>query len=549
MSRRVQTALLSAAAVALAASVWLGVSRGFFSGDSGVKFAQAHALWESNFSSRALPYDWDLDPDGEFFPYGEFFREVDGERQGIYSVVFTGLAAPLIGLFGLAGTLVLPLAGGVLVLAGVHRALVRTGHPPWLALLAGGAASLATPVLFYAGQFAEHAPATGLVTFALALLVGAPAGRRPALAGALAGLAATLRPEAYCALVSLGLVALIGGQGPRQRLRHGASFAASAGAVLVAYWTLNLALSGHWDPLVALNTDDSASLDGTVTMLVGEVEGRSAVFWLLPFAIAVCAGAIPRSLLAGYPALIARVVLTLWIAYVCASALEAGVGRTQMGLFAVTPLAAYGLSAGAWTGRQRALWLFGVTFVGQVLFLDSSGTAGGLQFGARLVLPALPALVALSLATAWEDARSWRRPWSRGLIFVPIVGLVAITGYAMARGLPDANEIAEDGYAAAERVRAAPGDVVVTGRWWESQVLAAALLDGKPIYHARGGPRRLLGRLAEAGVERVVLVSGARADFTLSGGYSSRRVTLWTEWLDIQDVVLEARDSSSYGTR
>src|SRR5688500_16393478 len=125
MHPRVRRLVLAAAALALAIWVLFFATRGLLSGDSGVKLAQAHALWDTSFTSRALPYDHELDPQERFFPYGEFVRKVEGERQGIYSLTFTALAAPLIGLFGLAGTMMLGLAGGIAILLGVDLLLGR----------------------------------------------------------------------------------------------------------------------------------------------------------------------------------------------------------------------------------------------------------------------------------------------------------------------------------------------------------------------------------------------------------------------------------------
>ena len=74
-------------ALGLALTIWVVAlaPRGLFSGDSGVKLAQSHALWTSGFSSRALPAP-EVDPVGEFTGYGELpprslLRQTKGHRS------------------------------------------------------------------------------------------------------------------------------------------------------------------------------------------------------------------------------------------------------------------------------------------------------------------------------------------------------------------------------------------------------------------------------------------------------------------------------------
>jgi hypothetical protein len=245
---------------ALALAIWvLGfATRGLFSGDSGVKLAQAHALWDSGFSSRGLPYDYALDPRGRYVPYDEdppqFVLTNNGERQGKYSITFTAMAAPLIGLLGLTGMMLPGLAGGTMILVGVDRVGGCMGLSDPARISAALVTVGLTPVLFYIGQFTEHTLAVGLTLLALSLVLDG-GGMRPLFAGALVGAAATLRPECYIAVATLDVVLVArAGIALRPRIAAGAVYIAGALAVLLPFWGLNLLLSGIWDPNVALST-------------------------------------------------------------------------------------------------------------------------------------------------------------------------------------------------------------------------------------------------------------------------------------------------------
>jgi hypothetical protein len=440
---------------------------------------------------------------------------------------------------------VLPLLGGLLIGLGTWLALRRAGCHPATRAAAVAVSLLATPVVFYASQFAEHTVAAGLILCALALLCGEPrhGGATIAAIGALTALAATIRPEGYCAVASVGLaVALRSHVSFGARAREGLLYVAGALAVLGAYWALNWGLSGTWDPLVARNAPTDSSWANARIMLVGEVPGAGMVPWFLPWVVAAAVGIAAAGRLPGVWRVAVHAAVALWALYVAWQAIDLGTGRTMAGLFAVTPLAAYGLLAGVRSDRARPLWLFAVTFTVQVLHLDKSGTAGGLQLGARLLMPALVALVVLAAMAAEADWRSLRRRWASALALAPAVALLALSGYALARGLPPAHDIAKNGEVTAARALASPGEVVVTRRWWESQVLAPVVLGGKRIYNIHGDSRPLLERLADAGVESFAYISRNDTRVPLSGGRVARSVERWPGWLEVQHVVIERAD-------
>jgi hypothetical protein len=297
----VRRAVLAAAAVALTVWVLGFATRGLLSGDSGVKLAQAHALWETKFSTRGLPYDHALDPAERFFPYGDFLLRVDGERQGVYSVTFTAVAGVLSGVFGLTGTLLPGLAGGLLLLLAVDALAGRLGLSTAARLAAALGTVGLTPALLYSAQLSEHAPAVGLTVLALALVIpgaGADAAAaprvRPALAGALVAAAATMRTECYLAVAAVGLALSARPDATlRQRIGEGAWYLAGALGVLLPYWGLCLALSDTWDPMVTFQKPAPSWWNNVVKLLIGETRGGEPAAWLPTLLAAAGAGPNP----------------------------------------------------------------------------------------------------------------------------------------------------------------------------------------------------------------------------------------------------------------
>ncbi|MBI4509123.1 MAG: hypothetical protein HY698_05780 [Deltaproteobacteria bacterium] len=552
MTSPVPRVVLFLCVATLAAWVCFGASRGFFSGDSGVKMAQAHALWQSSFSARSLPHDYDLDPDGRYHPYDRFARKVGAARQGIYSTWFAGAAAPLFGLLGIWGAPILPFVGAVLVACGLYCIFARLRVRP-LASAGGIAATvLATPLILHASQFTEHSLAAGLVTWALALVVvGAKRPRqgqtepeaqvRPFHAGALVALAATLRPEGYCAVLSLGLaVAFMPSEGAsalasvRMRSARSAKYLLGATLVLGAYWATNLLSSGTWDPLVTANHGRSATMRYSIVMLVGELGRPRVLTWLLPLLVPVVVSLFPPAWRRGRTFVAVHAMLAVGLAFLAWRAQSLSTARVLTGMFSVTPLAAYGLLGGPWRPGLRSLWLFSVSFLAQVLILDNGGDGGGLQLGARLLFLALPPLVALATAVLDDDLTTARR--AGPLTILAVVLLVGIGARGTWIGVRQAEVIADGGRAASEKVLSLDAGVVMTVRWWESQVLAPVLLGGKQLYSVYGDPRPFLERLAARGVRSLVVIGHRPLSVELSGGKIAQTESVSPGWLGVQLV-------------
>jgi len=503
-------------ALGLAIAIWVVAvaPRGLYSGDSGVKLAQTYALWSSGFTTRALPAHPELDPAGDFMAYGEFKRRVDGEWQGIYSLSFTALSAPMLGAFGMAGLPILPLLGTLLVLAGTFALARRIGCAPWWAVAISAVTVFATPVLLYSSQLTEHTLATGLVTWALALVVPdreTASPRRDLVAGVLVGFAATVRPECYLAIAAIGIASIVPPWTSRSvAIQRGALYAAGALAMLVPYWLLNLRLSGTWDPLVTFQEGAAASWTTLGLFLVGATRAPVTGIYIA-FALCLVSGALPASWLRRlHVQLATTLLLAVVVGLSIMVALKSWHGTT--GLFHVTPLAIVGLWAGGRSSAARRLWIGTALLLVAVLVLNRSNDAGGLQLGSRILMPVLPAL--LCLGGAHLQALRAERPTLalRYAHLIAIAGLAVLTAIAMARGMPESHSIVRNNDGAVEVATRAGPRVVVTTVWWQSQVLAPVLLDGKVLLLARDAAQlqRLIEQLRERGVSDFLLIEQGR---------------------------------------
>jgi hypothetical protein len=203
--------------------------------------------------------------------------------------------------------------------------------------------------------------------------------------------------------------------------------------------------------------------------------------------------------------------------------------RVLAGVLPVTPLVLLGLVAVPAAPSVRPLWAFAIVFALQVLFLDRSGTAGGLQLGARLLLPAIVVLFVLAVLVV-------RDSWHPATI-VPVAALVVCHAIGMYFGVAGAWKVAAGAAEAVARVRAADAPVVVVGRWWEPQVLAPLLLDGRALY-LRDNTNDIWAALVDAGISRWVVTSRTPIRVELPGRGTVETVQVWDGWLPLQEVRL-----------
>jgi hypothetical protein len=263
---RARTAILIVAATLIAARSLLPAGV-FWISDAGNKYLVAENFVAGGFAHVAIGYPAaELDPGFRWFPTaGEHFRRVGAQFFSIVSFVFPLLNAPFVALLGEAGATILPLLGGIGVLALVPRIARAAGVRDDAATIV--AVALATPLAFYALDFWENTLAAFLALAAIALLLR----QRAWLAGGAVGLSCALREEGYVFLVALGIAVAM-----RER-RAALRLLAGAAAVIVPLLVAQQLIYGN--PL-GLHLAVHTAADG---IALPERLARNVFYFLLQF--------------------------------------------------------------------------------------------------------------------------------------------------------------------------------------------------------------------------------------------------------------------------
>lgn len=480
----------------------------FFAGDSGLKLVAAmNAL-----SHPARPFDIDLPRvAGEAVPAVGPMMPVHGDHAHVLqSPVFPVLTAPLVALLGLRGAYVLPalsFLGMLPLLEHVRRRTVPDASPMVLA----GIGVAASPLLFYALELWEHAPAVALLALCLSLGLRAcdEENRRLALAAGMAGgAAAILRPEAVWAVLGLLLVS---------RPRTGLAIAAGAAIPFVPWGLGNLVHFGSPLPphvastLAPLSSGWAAArLERIDTWVAPGSAWEGAGLLLVALAWALRLGGAD----AGYSqaaGLCGAAVVAL---------LAAGGGLSRDSLWQMIPVALFVLvptSRGRGAGRRLSI-IAAVTVGGIVLTATHSG---GAQWGPRFLLVATPPLLLMAAAAAARLTRPGRLRLLRTLLVGTVLVAAVATSRAAYRELRGTKQIY--GRVVDAAADAVPkGGIVVTNVWWFDQVVAVlgrerTFLVAETVAEAAG----LLRTLSAARVNAATLVwTGEPDGEPLSGALS-----------------------------
>ncbi len=429
--------MLACAAVYGAAGWYLSAPQTFWSSDNAVRFVQLESIRRNGYRSLAAVYPAEnLDSEHGFFPIAEglsYRRE--GRTYLSYPWLFPLLAAPLYGALGFPGLLVLPAAAGLAAAALVGWSLgrVRASAGVAVTLLVG----VASPLVVYAAVFWDHTLVAALGAGAVAVLLAGGeggSGSRPGFwAGMLLGLGPYFRNEMYVftAAVAVGLVA----SGRRNLLPQVLTGFAAAAAPL---WAYHLWWFGH-----PLGYKGKALMEATAALgLWGYVQHRLLVAYDLFLsvehygnafrpqrlaeaalaALGVLAGAalLRSGVRRGSPAVVGAGGLL--VAAVAASLVALRI--PVMGLLPSVPWVALALLRQLRESEDRFLWsLAGAYTLGVALV----GSVGGLQWGSRYLLPAVPVLG--WLAGRWV-AEVWEEPRLRGAVAVT-AGCVVAAGLAL----------------------------------------------------------------------------------------------------------------------
>lgn len=480
---------------------------GFFSGDQGVKLIAAR----NAVAHPARPFQVDLpEIGGEAAPFVDrFFSLHDDHAHALQSPLFPAISAPFIAAFGLRGAYILPAVSFVALLPLAYLISRRTDAAIPLGLLVV-VALLANPVFFYSLEYWEIVPAVACLAgcTALALRPVARPGSRfvgaAVWAGALAGTAVMLRPEAIWYAAAMGMVVA-----PRGAIRpYVAGFALVMGPFVLANYIESGSLLGHHAAANLAPLGDrwlSSRMDRAFLWL----GSRSAVF-LAGAAIAVAAWC---ARLAGVGVRTTQSIFLVGAVLTAVPVVMGDLDRATLwhawplGFVLLMPRASY-------RDVGPLVLIAAVTIIGVLL---TSTHDGGAQWGPRFLLVATPAFIVLAASAVTEATRAGPGRHLRWLLVLLLVVSSIWTTRSAYRELRGAKQY----YARlvdAVRSRTGPGSYVITNIWWFDQI-CASLYPSRTILFAEAGEdtSRAIRSLQQAGTRRVLLAWSREETAPLNG--------------------------------
>ncbi|MFQ5416143.1 MAG: hypothetical protein ACE5FL_03735, partial [Myxococcota bacterium] len=505
-------------------------SDGFWINDCGSKALVALRLRETAFRDLALDHPARLvDPEARTFPIPAPYAVLrNGRFFSFYPPAYSALSTPWLAVFGLQG-LRIPAALGLAICAGLLVVWLAPVLGAATAAAAGAGLALATPLFFYGVTVWEHSLTVALSLGAW-LLASRPTPWRLIAAGLVVGLACWLREELALMGVALAIASVV-------RLRRAApALWLAAGAALPAVGLLLLNASLFGEPLglhVPGSADPAAGVPGwrvLASLLGGYGATSGEAVWLGAAALlAPPAGWWAARHGAGIPAfaLAAAVGLAAWafgIAHLVAASEPLAELARYNGLLVQLPmLALAGVGAAAvWRNAELSGLRIGVLSGGIFLalacaagFWSGSGhgahTGFGVHWGPRVLLPAVPSIVALAVVAGREARRSSARAL-RGM--AAVAGALLVTA-GVASSVEAGSFLAHqkrDAHAFAELLREQASRYIVTTHPMMGQHLAA-LWDLKPMLLVEDGPAlsQAIGALGAAGVPDFLAVVPADA--------------------------------------
>jgi hypothetical protein len=444
---------------------------GFFVGDCGVKYIAAR----NAIAHPMRPFEIGLPRVGT--ASAAEFMEPFWSRHGNHAhpstpPIFPLITAPLIAAFGLPGAYVLPLVSFLLLIPSTVMLRRNSGTCGTDGAAAAAIAAL-SPMLFYGLEYWEHSTAVllGTLSAGLALTSGAP---RVALvmAGALAGGAFLLRPEALWSVIAVAVVVLVLGT----RASRVALFLLSAVLIVLPLGVYNCVHFG--DPWGIHMRNNFVSFDAEW------LSARSAIVraWLLNWG-------------------------------------------TRDSLWRVFPLATLAVMFPRVRGRASLLWfLVLVPLAGAVVMAPNTG--GGGQWGPRYALMIVPPLLLLSIDSAARFLKRFRNRWLSSIAILAVVASVVsglMATRASYRELRGSKKMSAE---VARAVAATDCDYVVTNVWWLDQLSAANSRSQIFLYvDSVEKAGEALGLLRAQGVSRTVFVRSAEGPaWGVDGGTQGYRI-------------------------
>ncbi len=519
----------------------------FFSGDEGIKWLQTDSLWRHKWTSLAIdPPGAQLDPEHRFLP--AFLVRAGGEARSVFPALLPVLVSFPYALLGTRGIYLIPGLSAILCLWATGRLATLAlpeGAQSW-AWVAAMAAVAASPLLFYGATFWEHTLAAAIISAALIPLckkdpISAAAGPgeegvSPAglTAGIMLGCASAVRTETAIMIPAV-LAAGVITWGARAFARRAAAIVAGAAVSVVPQAIYHLKVFGSWLPphlttnlpMGHAGAAGTAGVDLLLPVVWRPVVLGSALLLLALFVVirkrpqreapvlmATAAGA-SGLLLAVGP------LLTLWLEF--GSRALSTHERGYQSLAHTAPLVAllpFLLLRPAATAGQRVRFLGSSAAIFILLTQAVTPVPGGLQWGPRLLLPAIP-----PLSVALVAAMAGRLALPAGGLAGACLWITLVLGLAVqAVGLRFLTTVRRNNASMmAAVVREVPEGSAILSDFFAVPQLLATLKETRPsLYVKPGSDLALLDeRLARTGIAwfRITRVnqSGARASSAAAG--------------------------------
>jgi hypothetical protein len=542
MERSMKVLLIWMASAALIVVCWLFLPHdAFFSGESGVKLIQVENLIAKRYSDITLEYrGMDIDPRSEVSPFrlepNLFIK--DGKNYSVFPVLFPFLSSFFYSAAGWNGLYVLPMlsAMGILILVYVIARRFMTLSYAVACMLA---AVFATPLVFYALTFWEHTIAVFLVMLSIALFLR---GGKTVAAGIVGGTAVWFRSETVILFASMLLCGLLF----MKRRRAVTLYSAASFAPLPVLLVFNKMAYGEWFGHVTRNIKASAS--GNLGVVIGEKTAnlwRSLVGLNMPqrlpqesagwgnslalvrsntvleiacFAaiifLALCALGTRRqmenarrNMQGGRRTFGMKAVFIASCVLICADAAYIGsffLDRSPLitilasgGVFSFSPFlaAAFLVPLAQFRDAEErgvANWLVGSSTLFIVVASILAPNDGGLRYGARYLLPAMPILaVASFIALGAVSKHRFGRAFKYAFILMVVCSLaIEARGYELLRLKKTINR------RFTQALLENPGDRVVMETWWMIFDSAPVALSKK--VHILRDTRALAGIIARS---------------------------------------------------
>lgn len=386
----------------------------FFSSDTGLRFLQVRELTNNHFSSLAIDYPARmLDPELQYTPYYYAYSVIRGALFLQISAFLPLFTAWLYAAIGNLALPIIPVVSAILTAVAVCR-LGRLAELEHTYLLLW-ATVFATPLFFYSLELWDHTLTTAATSWAVVGLAYSWRRGNWALAfgaGIALGFGIGQRPEAYVFAIAVGLAWLLLTWGDKH---YFLALITGTTVIVVPIWLLNWQWTGHplgmaiAPHLFQYGVPTNPAYSGptyprfvTLMRFILYVQGQDGITFIA--ALCIISGILQISFFLRVPRF--QKGLVMWWAF---GVLLLGnllmiwrnFGQPIPGVLSTFPLTALSF---AYVGREedhteaRNLYLLvlltALMFLGlMIAFWPSSG---GIQWGARYLLPVYPLLLFLA---------------------------------------------------------------------------------------------------------------------------------------------------------